>query len=244
MRELLPHPGTEADLSALLGRDDRGAPHDRPWVMANMVTSIDGAYALSGVSGALSSSADREIFHTLRAAADVILVAAGTSRAEKYRRPTTTEALLTARRAAGLSDAPRLVVVSRSLSIPADQPFLHGDGPDPLVLHPRSSDTSQVPRGVELRAVGSDSVDLRLAMQSLYADGVRLVLCEGGPSLLGQVQALDLLDELFLSVSPVLTGGAVTGILRGAPEHAVPQRLHRLWEDEDSLFLTYRTIRS
>jgi len=230
-------------MSTLLDRSDRVPPAGRPWVMANMVTSVDGAYALAGLSGELSSAADREIFHTLRGAADVVLVAAGTSRAERYRRPTTTEELLPIRRSSGLSDAPRLVVVSKSLSIPADQPFLHGDGPDPLVLHPLSSDTSQVPDGVELRAVGKDTVDLELAMASLHGDGVRLVLCEGGPGLLGQLQAAHLLDELFLSVSPVLAGGEKLGIVHGAPENAVPQKLHRAWEDEGSLFLTYRTIR-
>lgn len=243
MRQLIPRPESTADLTTLLERSDRTAPPGRPWIMANMVASVDGAYSLSGVSGALSSAADREIFHTLRAAADVILVAAGTTRAEKYRRPSTTEALLPARRAAGLADAPRLVVISRSLSIPADQPFLVGDGPEPLVMHPASSDTSHVPDGVELRAVGSDSVDLVEAMHSLGEDGAMVVLCEGGPTLLGQLQSLDLLDELFLSVSPVLAGGDRTGILGHADEHPVPQRLHRLWEAEDSLFLTYRCIR-
>jgi riboflavin biosynthesis pyrimidine reductase len=211
--------------------------------MANMVASVDGAYALSGVSASLSSPADRAIFHALRAAAVVVLVAAGTARTERYRRPTTDDELLLARRAAGLADAPRLAVVSRSLSIPADQPFLQGEGPDPLVLHPTSSDTSGVPAGIELRAAGSDMVDLNAALRSLRADGAQVVLCEGGPRLLGQLHTLGLVDELFLTLSPVLAGGEQIGILHGAPEQPRAQRLHRLWEADDVLFLTYRTVR-
>ncbi len=209
--------------------------------MANMVTSIDGAYSLEGVSGGLSSAADRAIFHTLRAAADVILVAAGTARTERYRRPTTREDLLPWRRSAGLADVPRLAVVSRSLAIPADQPFLQGDGPDPLVLHPTASDVAGVPDGVELRSVGEDEVDLSAALASLRADGAEVVLCEGGPRLLGQLHELGLLDELFLTLAPRLVGGEQLGLLSPAPVHPTRQHLHRVWEDEEFLFLTYRT---
>ncbi len=241
MRELLPHPGSTPDVRSLLPRDDRTPPTGRPWVMANMVASADGAYSLEGVSGGLSSETDRAIFHTLRAAADVILVAAGTARTERYRRPTTTPELLPWRREAGLADVPRLAVVSRSLEIPADQPFLQGDGPDPLVLHPASSDVSGVPDGVELRTVGDEELDLAAALAGLRADGAEVVLCEGGPRLLGQLHQLGLLDELFLSVAPRLVGGDKVGILGPIEAHPVRQHLHRAWEDDDFLFLTYRT---
>jgi len=243
VRELLPDPTATPTLTDLLERQDRRAPSGRPWVMANMVTSVDGAYALSGRSGTLSSPEDREIFHTLRAAADVILVAAGTARTEGYRRPTTPESLLEERRGRGLADVPRLAVVSRSLSIPEDQPFLQGDGPDPLVLHPADSDPSLLPAGVEGRAVGTCDVDLGAALRSLYDDGARVVLCEGGPRLLGQLHTEDLIDELFLSIAPVLSAGEQVGILKGAPEQATEQQLHRLWEADGFLFLTYRCRR-
>lgn len=244
MRQLLPHPDPNPDLTVLLDRSDRIPPPGRPWVMANMVTSADGAYAMSGVSGTLSSPEDREVFHVLRAATDVVLVAAGTARTEKYRRPTTTAELLPARRAAGWTDVPRLAIVSRSLHLPEDQPFLQGDGPEPLVLHPAASNTSSAPAGVELRTVGEDEVDLAAALRSLHADGAAVVLCEGGPRLLGQLHALDLIDELFLSVAPVLSGGPHVGILGGTDELAVPQQLHRVWEADGFLFLTYRPDRN
>ena len=243
MRQLLPRPDEHPDLRSLLERTDRIPPPGRPWVMANMVSTIDGAYALSGVSGGLSSEDDRAIFHTLRGAADVILVAAGTARTERYRRPTTRDDLREWRRAADLAPVPRLAVVSRSLEIPDDQPFLSGDGPDPLVLHPASSEVDRAPAGVELRCVGEQDVDLDAALRSLYADGARVVLCEGGPRLLGQLHTDALIDEMFLTLAPQMVGGEQVGLLRGAPAHADPQHLHRAWESGGFLFLTYRAVR-
>jgi len=212
--------------------------------MANMVASADGAYSVSGVSRALSSPADREIFHALRASADAVLVAAGTARAEGYRRPTPVAELAKERRQITDSDAPRLVVISRSLMLPAEQPFLVGPGEQPIVMHPDKVDTAGVPSGVELRPMGTDGVDLDAALRSLYVDGVRVVLCEGGPTLLGQLHHLDLIDELFLSVAPILTAGSHLGILGGQSEHLRQQSLHRVWEAEGFLFLNYRRLRA
>lgn len=253
MRQLLPAdplrgdhgPPEQFDLSVLLGREDRVAPQGRPWVMANMVASVDGAFSVQGRSGGLSGDADRAVFHALRAAADVVLVAAGTARQEQYRRPRTTdERWLEQRRSAGLSDDPRLVLVSRTLELPGDLPLLSGPGQVPLVLHPSSADPAQLPAGIE--ACASDAahdVDLLEALRTLRTEGVEVVLCEGGPSLLGQLHAADLLDELFLTTSPVLVGGDRLGLLGSTPEHPRHQRLHRLLEADGALLHTYRAQR-
>lgn len=245
MRALLPeHSDPEAELTALGRRADRPPPTGRPWVMANMVMSVDGAYSVDGRSGGLSSDADREVFHRLRAVTDAVLVAAGTARAERYRRPRTPDDRLAARRDAGLAEHPRLVLVSRTLSLPEDVPLLEGPGlPTPLVLHPEESDTSAVPQGVELRAVGHHDVDLTAALGGLRTDGVQLLLCEGGPRLLGQLHALDLIDELFVTLSPNLVGGDRTGLLGATPATLRPYRLHRLLEADDFLLATYRRSR-
>ncbi len=211
--------------------------------MANMVASADGAYAASGVSRPLSSPDDREIFSALRASADAVFVAAGTARTERYRRPTPVPALAAERLLNTPTEAPRLVVLSRSLSLAEDQPFLTGPGQEPLLMHPEGADTAGVPSGVELRAMGSGGVDLEAALRSLYADGVRVVLCEGGPTLLGQLNELDLIDELFLSVAPMLVGGTQVGILGAQAEKIRPHRLHRVLEANSFLFLTYRRDR-
>lgn len=241
MRQLLPAPLAEVDLSVLDDRSDRPTPADRPWVMANMVMSVDGAFAVEGRSGGLGSAGDRAVFHRLRGAADAILVAAGTARTERYRRPVLDDAAVQRRRTAGLDDHPRLVVVSASLRLPDDLPLFGGDGQEPVVVHPASSDATGVPAGVELRVAGHETVDLRAALEGLHADGMGVVLCEGGPSLLGQLHQLGLLDELFVTISPSLVGGDAVGLLG---HHAALQRsvrLHRLLEEAGSLFATYRS---
>lgn len=243
MKQLFDQDGATSAVAAVLDRSDRQAPSGRPWVMANMVASADGAYAISGVSRALSSPEDREIFHALRASADAVLVAAGTARAERYRRPTAMAEFADQRRVFTPTSAPRLVVVSRSLRLAEDQPFLSGEGVEPLLLHPADADTSGVPAGVELRGLGSGGVDLQAAMRSLYADGVRIVLCEGGPTLLGQLHELDLIDELFLSLAPILASGTQVGILGGGTETIRQLSLHRVWEANGFLFLNYRRDR-
>ena len=141
MQQLIPDLRTVDDPAVLIAADDRHPPAGRPWVMANMVMSIDGAYSRDGRSAGLSGDADRAMFAALRTLADVVLVAAGTARAERYRRPAAVP---------GHGSA-RLAVVTRSARIPDDQPFLSGEGPDPIVFHPSDADTSSVPSGVELK---------------------------------------------------------------------------------------------
>jgi riboflavin biosynthesis pyrimidine reductase len=229
------------DLADLMERVDRVVP-GRPWVMANMVLSVDGAYAVEGRSGGLGSPGDRRVFQHLRAAADVVLVAAGTARAERYRRPRTPPELLERRRAHGLTEDPRLVVVSASLDLPADLPLFDGDGPEPLVVHPEGAVSANPLTGVELRPTGAGAtVDLRSALDGLARDGARVVLCEGGPSLLGALHESGLIDELFVTISPWLVGGDRVGLL--GPAAALPRRmeLHRLLEEDGWLFATYRT---
>ena len=243
MDQVFPEPGPIDDPFEILAADSRPVPGDRPWVMANMVASLDGSYGVEGRSAPLSSPGDRTTFHALRALCDAVLVAAGTAREERYRRPWAVPEAQELRAARGQAPAPRLVVVSASLRIPEDQPFLHGEGPPPLVLHPDAADPTRLPAGLEHRAVGATSVDLPAALRGLAGDGARLVLCEGGPGLLGQLNAADLVDELFLTVSPHLVGGDQVGLLGRSPAHVHPYRLHRMVLEDSTLLLTYRRDR-
>ncbi len=243
MRQLLPRPIDAPELGVLDDREDRPAPHDRPWVMANMVMSVDGAYAVDGRSGELGTTGDKRLFHRLRGASDVVLVAAGTARAERYRRPHSDTELRDRRRSQRLADDPRLVLVSSSLDLPGDLPLLDGPGSEPWVLHPEHSDTTGVPAGVRLRTAGADTVDLRAALRLLREEGVELVMCEGGPSLLGQLHALDVLDELACTTSPWMVGGDAVGLLGSTAATPRPVLLHRLWEEDGALFATYRRDR-
>lgn len=243
VHELNPAPDPVDDIAAVIGRDERPRGEGRPWVMANMVASVDGAHSLDGRSAPLSSPADRVTFHAIRAAADVILVAAGTVRAERYGRPRAEPWARRARDDRGQEPAPLLVIVSRSLDLPDDLPLLAGEGPEPLVLHPADADASLLPAGVRSWPVGDHQVDLGSALEQLAADGSPVVLCEGGPRLLGDLVELDLLDELFLTISPRLVGGDRLGLLGPAPEMDRRMELHRVLTEDDALLLTYRRAR-
>ncbi|UDY36807.1 dihydrofolate reductase family protein [Dermatobacter hominis] len=243
MRQLLPTATEVDDPLAVLADDDRPAPEDRPWVMANMVESVDGAFAVEGRSGGLGTPGDKAVFHSLRALADVVLVGAGTARAENYRRPTAVAAAAAVRAERGQEPAARLVLVSRSGHIPPDQRFLEGPGTDPLVVHSQELDPAQLPNGVEPLECGAPDggVDLVGLLGRLRGMGTRWVLCEGGPGLLGQLHRADLVDELFVTISPSMVGGEDVGMLGHGPPLQRHRRLHRLWHDEDdALLATYR----
>ena len=245
VRRLLPTRRDDLDLDAVFDRSEREGRDGRPWLMANMIMSVDGAFALDGRSGGMGSAADHRMFHALRAASDAVFVAAGTARQEGYRRPSTTEADLAARRTAlGLDEAPALYLATRALDLPTDMPLRSGPGRPPTVLHPDGADTAGVDTtGIDLRAVpiepGGIGIDLAAALESIAADGHRVVLCEGGPSLLGALQRHALLDELFVSFSPVIAGGPQLGLMGRGPLEATPVRLRSLYEADGMLLADY-----
>lgn len=242
MRQLLPRDLVVEDLPALLAGDDRPAPPGRPWVLANMVASVDGAFAVDGRSGGLGGEPDRTMFTAVRSLPDVILVGAGTARTERYRRPAPGPAA-DLRAGRGQSAAPRLAVVSNRGQVPADQPFLTGDGPDPLVFHPASVDPDRLPDGVEPVPAGTSTVDLNWVLNYLARAGARTVLCEGGPTLLGELHSADLVDEYFVTLAPNTVGGEQVGFLGGSPPQVRDLRLHRLLVADDVLLGTWRRDR-
>ncbi len=242
MRQLLPTFRNGVDPAEIVGRKYRSVGTSRPWVMANMVMTADGAYSSSGTTRQISGDADREMFHMLRAAADVILVGAGTARTERYRRPTTTANLAPLRVEMGLTLAPRLAVVSTTGSFPPDQPFFSGEGPDPVIFMPENRQPDPPLDSVEVRKIGTTEVEPGAVLESLYDDGARVVLCEGGPHLLGQLASAGLVDELFLTLAPVLVGGSQTGLLGGVEQMHRQMRIHHLIEGDDHLMLSYRPV--
>lgn len=206
-----------------------------PSVRVNFVSSIDGAAAVDGRSGGLGTAADKAVFGLLRELADVVLVGAGTVRAEDYRgarRPTR-----------GRPTPPPIAVVTGSADLdPASRLFTDTVVP-PLVLTVGSA-----PERLRsaLAAAGGDVVVLpRLTPDALLAElggrGLARVLCEGGPSLFGALQAADAVDELCLTVSPLLAGGDAGRIAHGPPgSPARPMELAGVLHAEDALLLRYR----
>jgi riboflavin biosynthesis pyrimidine reductase len=219
MRRLLPPPadGTATELDDDDLRAAYGYPADRPWVRANMVASLDGSAVRDGRSGGLSGPADKRVFGVLRGFADVVLVGAGTARSEGYRAPRAKPSYADLRARLGQQPAPALALVSRSLDLDPGSDLFSGDARTVVVT---TSGSDEALRGrlaavADVVVAGESAVDVGSALDQLAGRGLRRVLCEGGPSLLADVAAAGRLDELCLSVSPQLVGGAGPRILRG-----------------------------
>jgi len=237
VRQLLPHPRDDVDPVALYAADARPAPPERPWVVVNMIASADGATAIEGRSGTLGAPADRIVFGALRAVADVVLVGAGTVRAERYG-PV---------RPQGDRPPARIAVVTSSGDLdPGLRLFAEADPaePPPLVL---TCDACPAPRRAALEAVaevvltGDQLVDLPRALAHLADRGAAVVLAEGGPSLNGQLVADGLVDEWCLTFAPALVGGLSPRAAVGAPPAGGVVALHldRLLADGDHCFARY-----
>lgn len=185
-----------------------------------MVASADGATALDGRSGGLGNETDAEVFRLLRQQAPVILVGAATVRAERYR--------------PSAVPGQRIAVVSRSLELDLDSELFR-DGRGVVVT---TLDAGALPSTVPVIRAGEGSVDLRAALDAL---GEPTVLTEGGPGLLHQLIADDLLDELCLTVAPWLVGGSSARV-GGGPRPASPTAMDLLHVGRagDHLFLRYR----
>lgn len=214
-----------------LGGEDLYDLYDRPagrHVRAGLVASIDGAVAVAGRSGGLSSPADKAVFLVLRAASDVVLVGAGTARTEGYGPIQLPEDLRSARARQGRGPRPALAVVSASGRLDgAGRLFEDPDQPVLVLLPEERVGTSQFPAHVEQVAVGHPDVDPGRVVAELVGRGLQHVLCEGGPRLLGTLLAADLIDELCLTVSPQLIGGEPRLLPVGLPSPR-PARLTSL----------------
>ncbi len=212
---------------AAIAAEGREAPAGRPWVMTNMVSSLDGAIATeSGVSGALGGPADGTMFSALRRRADAIVVGAGTARAERYR---------------PVSDA-LLVVVSGRGRMDADLPLFGDPEHRPLVVLGADADPAAVAewsdRADVMRVTGSH-VQPAEVLAELHRRAIGVVLLEGGPSLNGQWIAADLVDEWNLTLSPALVGGDAGRAATGPTGPGHRFTLDRLWTSDDQLFCRY-----
>ncbi len=241
----IPVPVTEVIAELELEVRARPTTADRPHLALNMVTSLDGRAAIAHRSGGLSGPADRALFHGLRAITDAVLVGAGTARSERYGRIIRDPEVRRARERAGRTPEPLACVVSSRLALDADLPLLSEPESRVVIVTASTDSLPPVAASVEyVRAPGADGrLDLGTALRDLRARAhVREVLCEGGPSLNAQLLAGGLVDELFLSLAPVVAGGEdVLSIV--APSGALaPTRLElaSLFSADSQLFLRYR----
>jgi riboflavin biosynthesis pyrimidine reductase len=241
VRQLFPSAVTDPDVGGLYAYPDGLA--GRSWVRGNMVESVDGSAALEGRSGGLSGDADKAVFRVLRSQADVVVAGSGTVTSEHYR-PAQVSAMVPGLRA-GRPATPPIAVITGSLDLDLSASLFTGApaGARTIVIT-----TEKVPPGrrkaaaevADVVVAGAESVDLAEAADALAARGLRRVLCEGGPHLLAQFAAAGRLDELCVTISPLLAAGDAGRILAGpALAGGLPLSLGHVLEDQGFLLCRY-----
>ncbi len=252
LQRLLP-PGEPVQVGRLIEELDlteraAAGPSSRPYVLLNMVSTADGRATLSGRSGGIGGQADKALFLGLRTVVDGVMAGAGTVRAERYRRLVRDEGRRAARRERGLAEEPLACIVSGRLALDEEIPLLADPRARVAIL---TASQASLPPGCKaevkyIRAMRDGVLDLAGAMGQLREEhGIRTLLCEGGPHLGAQLLQEGLLDELFLSLSPLLASGDVTGeslrILSGPElEPPISLELVSVYEHDSHLFLRYR----
>jgi riboflavin-specific deaminase-like protein len=215
---------------------------DRPYTVVNFVASADGRAAFKGRSGGLGGAADRAMFHGLRERVDAVFAGTGTMRTERYGRLVRDPARRERRAASGLRPEPLACLISRSGDIPLDIPLF--DEPDArvIVFTPAALDLSGARAHTEVVRLDPGRLTLTTMMRRLRSDyDVRALLCEGGPLVFGALLQEGLVDELFLTLAPKLTGGGPGPAVTSGPELPELASLELVWvlEEAGSLFLRY-----
>ncbi|NTY58710.1 pyrimidine reductase family protein [Mycolicibacterium sphagni] len=248
----------------LLGGDSPGGPVDddrlaelyaypaeltRCLVRGNAITSLDGGAATDGTSGGLGGAGDRRLFRVLRELADVIVVGAGTARAENYSGAQMTVAQRGDRQRRGQSEVPPIALVTRSGHVEHDLPVLTRTEVPPLVLtcDDAAADTRSRLAGaadvIACSAADPAEVDPATMLTALADRGLLRVLCEGGPTLTGTFVEHNLLDELCLTTAPKLVGGSAPRIATGTG-HVLTSliREHLISDADGYLYARYRRV--
>jgi riboflavin biosynthesis pyrimidine reductase len=208
-------------------------------VRGNAITSLDGGAATDGTSGGLGAAGDRRLFRVLRELADVIVVGAGTARAEKYSGAQMSVAERGNRQRRGQGEVPPIALVTRSGRIEHDWPVLTRTEVTPLVLTCDNATAEASARlggaadVIACSAADPAEVDPGAMLAALADRGLRRVLCEGGPTLMGTFVEHGLLDELCVTTAPKLVGGSAPRIVAGGGHVLADVRREHLLSDAD-----------
>ncbi len=242
-RRLIPEASVVDELELLGGLAPAGdGPGERPHTIANFVATIDGRATFRGRSGPLGDDGDHAIFHGLREQVDAILAGTGTLRVERYGRLLGRPERRRRRVERGLRPEPLACVVTRSGEVPTDIPLFGEPEARIVVFSPVEIDTSECDAEVAVVRVDPGELTLTTVLRRLRRDhDVRMLLCEGGPTLFGALLGEGLVDELFLTLAPKLAGGGAGPTIASAPELAELEELELKWllERDGSLYLRY-----
>ena len=218
---------------------DRRKTDARPWVLVNFVSSLDGGTALHGNSSSLGDEDDKTVFQALRAVPDIVLVGSGTVEAENYQPVTLDDDRRERRLAAGLTEVPVLAIVSGRLSFDPEARVFSDPEHRPMVITgPEANPAKLAMLGDAAEVIVLDDMTPKSILTRLGAAGV--ILCEGGPTLVGQFVASHLVDEVNLTIAPTMISGESARMAHG-PEAEPPldMSLDRMLLGDRSLFLRY-----
>lgn len=225
---------------------DRSRPRHECWVAGHMVAGLDGTAAIDGRVGSLSTRPDQALFRSMREIADIVMVGAETVRREGYGRVRLSEQAQARRQRLGKPPLPPVAVVSRSLNLDWTA-SLFADAPEDARTHVitcAAADPERLAEAEKFATViiaGNERVEPEKALEALAELGHRVVLCEGGPTWLGELVAADRLDELFLSISPLMGGDLLPVSVTPAGAGIARFQLKGTMAEDDTLFLRYET---
>jgi riboflavin biosynthesis pyrimidine reductase len=216
------------------------------WLRGNMIASLDGGATADGKSGGLAGKGDRAVFSQMRHAADVILVGASTVRVENYSGVQLPVGARQARQGRGQAEVPPIAVVTRSGDLdPSALLFTRTEVPPLILTSARTVEETRrrlgaVAEVIDTSGTDPDSADSAVILRVLAERGLFRVLAEGGPLFLGSLIENGLMDELCLTVAPVLVGGASKRIVTGIGHaHTKMRRAHLLADDDGYLYTRY-----
>ena len=249
MRQLLPTPADDVDLPAVYAY-----PAGRTWLRANMIASADGAATLDGRAGPLGNERDQSLLGLLRALSDVVIAGSGTVTIERYGPARDRPEYRELRATAGQPPAPLMAVVSNRLQLDFSARYFRdsrdstGAGGRPIVVTCEAAPPDRLRAAHQVADVvlaGAKVVEPPLMVAALAERGHHRLLCEGGPTLLGDVAASGALDELCLTISSKLVGGPSRRILDGPPliPPSATRLAHLLVDDDDFLYARYEVVR-
>jgi riboflavin-specific deaminase-like protein len=241
VRRLLPDTAETTVAEQLDALDLNQLVHeDRPYVVLNFASTVDGRATIDGRSGPIGSRTDMETLQRLRTRVDAVMIGAGTMRAERYGRIVQDPEYRAYRESSGLTPDPLAVLVTNRLDLPWDA-GLFTDGGGRVVIF-TASDEEPPETATPVTVVRhDDSVDLEQVMAWLLEErGVCSLLCEGGPTLHGELQARGLADELFLTIAPKLAGREERSILTAPLPDVLELELAWLLAAGGELFTRYR----
>lgn len=240
MRQLLPVPAEDVDDEYLEKLYDYP---DGTWVVVNFVSSVDGGIEIGGTAAGLSNAADRRVFELGSALADVVLIGASTAMAEQFHGVRPDPATADRRHRFGLATVPPIAVVSNGQSLPADAAVLTDVLVPTIVITcaatPESTRAGWAEAGANVLLAGAERVDLAAARAELAARGLRRIDCEGGPHLHGALLRANAVDELRLTISPLLIAGSSLRVAVGDEPIERTVRLDSLLQEDDTLLARY-----